>query len=174
MNFSPIRIIWNDWPALASWVTTPITWAIHFGSPYLQRGAAASPLTFPLVLPVGVSVALVAVLVWRIKRVADLFARGVAVSGTITDLIVAKDLGRLAFEFEAVGTPVRTWMPIHKTHDVLSLTRGDRKDVLRLRPVTPACQVSFFPLRGTCRVRHSHSSAGRTERSRGGGSETGR
>lgn len=130
MNFSPIRIIWNDWPALASWVTIPITWAIHFGLPYLQRGAAASPLTFPLVLPVGVSVALVAVLVWGIKRVADLFARGVAVRGTITDLLIAKDRGRLVFEFEALGTRVRTWMPIHKTRDVLSLARGDRADVL--------------------------------------------
>lgn len=126
MNFSPIRIMWNDWPALASWVAIPITWAIHFGFPYLQRGAAA----LPLALPVGVSVVLVTVLLWRIKRVADLFARGVAVSGTITDLLIAKDRGRLAFEFEARGTRVRTWMPIHKTRDVLSLARGDRVDVL--------------------------------------------
>ena len=65
-----------------------------------------------------------------IKRVADLFARGVAVSGTITDLMIAKDRGRLVFEFEAPGTRVRTWMPIHKTRDVLSLARGDRVDVL--------------------------------------------
>ena len=130
MNFSPIRIMWNDWPALASWVAIPITWVIHFGFPYLQRGAAASPLAFPLTLPVGVSVALIAVLLWRIKRVADLFARGVAVSGTVTDLMIAKDRGRLVFEFEALGTRVRTWMPIHKTRDVLSLARGDRVDVL--------------------------------------------
>lgn len=120
----------NDWPALASWVAMPITWVIHFGFPYLQRGAAASPLAFPLTLPVGVSVALIAVLLWRIKRVADLFARGVAVSGTVTDLMIAKDRGRLVFEFEAPGTRVRAWMPIHKTRDVLSLARGDRVDVL--------------------------------------------
>lgn len=126
MNFSPIRIMWNDWPALASWVAVPITWVIHFGFPYLHRGAAA----LPFVLPVGVSVALIALLLWRIKRVADLFARGVAVSGTITDLLIAKDRGRLAFEFEAPGAQVRTWMPIHKTRDVLSLARGDRVDVL--------------------------------------------
>ncbi|MDP3286843.1 MAG: hypothetical protein Q8M64_00920 [Methyloversatilis sp.] len=126
MNFSPIRIMWNDWPALASWVAMPITWVIHFGFLYLQRGAAA----FPLALPVGVSVALVAVLLWRIKRVADLFARGVAVSGTVTGLMIAKDRGQLVFEFEALGTRVRTWMPIHKTRDVLSLARGDRVDVL--------------------------------------------
>lgn len=126
MNFSPIRIMWNDWPALASWVAVPITWAIHFGFPYLHRGAAA----LPLALPVGVSVALVAILLWRIKRVADLFARGVAVSGTITDLLIAKDRGRLAFEFEALGTQVRTWMPIHKTRDVLLLARGDSVHVL--------------------------------------------
>ena len=126
MNFSPIRIMWNDWPALASWVAMPITWAIHFGFPYLYGGAAA----LPLVLPVGVSVALVAVLLWRIKRVADLFARGVAVSGTVIDLMFAKDRGQLVFEFEALGTRVQTWMPIHKTRDVLLLARGDRVDVL--------------------------------------------
>lgn len=51
----------------------------------------------PLALPVGMSVALVAVRLSRIKRVADLFARGVAVSGTVTDLIIAKDRGRLVF-----------------------------------------------------------------------------
>ncbi|WP_374336788.1 hypothetical protein [Methyloversatilis sp.] len=132
MNFSLLRIMWNDWPALACWVALPVVWIIHWGFPYLQRGAV--PL--PLALPAGVSVALLAVLFWRIKRVADLFAHGVAVSGTITDLRIARDRGRLEFEFEAGGTRLRSWMPVHKTRSLLSLARGDRVEVLhdRCRP----------------------------------------
>ena len=50
----------------------PITRAIHFCFPYLWRGAALSPLA----LSVGVSVALVALILWRIKCVGKLFACG--------------------------------------------------------------------------------------------------
>lgn len=50
--------------------------------------------------------------------------------GVITALLIAKDRGRLEFEFEVEGKRVVSWMPIHKTKSVLSLSPGDRVDLL--------------------------------------------
>lgn len=126
MKYSLHKLVWNDWPALASLMAVPITWAIHFGFPSIQRGAAPLPLWFPAVA----SIALVAVLVWRILRINWFFSNGVPVVGVITDLLIAKDRGRLEFEFEVEGKRVVSWMPIHKTKSVLSLSPGDRVDLL--------------------------------------------
>lgn len=126
MKYSLRKLVWNDWPALASFMAVPITWGIHFGFPLTQRGAAPLPLWIPVVA----SVALVAVLVWRIRRVNWFFSNGVAVVGVITDLFIAKDRGRLEFEFEVEGKRVASWMPIHKTKSVLSLSPGEPVDLL--------------------------------------------
>lgn len=126
MKFDPLKVIWNDWPALASSIAVPIVWAIQVGFPYLRRDSAALPLWFPLVA----SVALVAVLLWRIGRVGWLFSHGASAVGVITDLAIAKDRGLLKFHFDTGGTRVRAWMPIHRTRAVLSLSPGDRVEVL--------------------------------------------
>lgn len=126
MQYSLRKLVWNDWPALASFMAVPIAWAIHFGFPLIQRG----PAPLPLWLPAVASVALVAVLVWRIRRVNWLFTNGMPVVGVITDLLIARDRGRLEFEFEVEGKRVISWMPIHRTKSVLSLSPGDRVDLL--------------------------------------------
>ena len=126
MKYSLRKLVWNDWPALASFMAIPITWAIHSGFPFLQRGAAPLPFWLPAVA----SVALVTVLVWRVRRVNWFFSNGTPAVGVITDLLIAKDRGRLEFEFEVEGRRVRSWMPIHKTKSVLSLSPGDRVDLL--------------------------------------------
>lgn len=119
-------MIWNDWPALATAIAVPITWILHLGLPFLQRKSV--PL--PLWLPAGLSVVLIALLVWRIGRVRWLFVHGVPVVGTVTGVWIAKDRGRLEFMFEIDGARVRSWMPVHKTKAVLSLSPGDRVDLL--------------------------------------------
>lgn len=58
------------------------------------------------------------------------FSNGTPAVGVITDLLIAKDRGRLEFEFEVEGRRVRSWIPIHKTKSVLSLSPGDRVDLL--------------------------------------------
>lgn len=126
MKFSYRKVIWNDWPALAASIAVPITWIIHFAIPLLQR----SVVPFPLWFSVSVSAALVAVLVWRIRRVSRLFARGARAGGVITRVLIAKDRGRLEFVFEHNGRRVYAWMPVHKTRVVLALTPGDPVDVL--------------------------------------------
>lgn len=126
MKYSLHKIVWNDWPALASFMAVPIAWAIHFVLPLIQRG----PAPLPLWLPVAASTALVVVLVWRIHRVNWFFSNGIPVVGVVTDLLIAKDRGRLEFEFEVAGKRVTSWMPIHKTKSVLLLSPGDRVDLL--------------------------------------------
>jgi hypothetical protein len=103
-----------------------MTWIIHFAIPYLQRNV----VPFPLWFSVSLSVALVAVLSWRIRRVGWLFSHGVQTVGVITNLRIAKDRGRLAFVFDCNGRRVYAWMPIHKTKAVMALVPGDQVDVL--------------------------------------------
>ena len=126
MKYSLRKLVWNDWPALAASMAVPITWVIHFGFPFVQRGGAALPVWLPTVA----SVALVAVLLWRIRRVSWFFSSGRPAVGVITDLRIVKDRGRLEFEFLVEGRRVVSWMPIHKTKAVMSLSPGDRVDLL--------------------------------------------
>lgn len=126
MKYDPMSVIWNDWPALASATAIPITWGIFFGFAYLKPDA--SPL--PLWLPAIVSVTLIVLLLWRIRRVNWFFSNGASTIGKITGLYIAKDRGRLEFIFDIGGKRVRSWMPIHKTKKVLSLSSGDRVNVL--------------------------------------------
>ena len=126
MKFSYFKLLSTDWPALAASIGIPIIWAIYFIFPLLQHSAIPLPIWFPS----GISVALIIWLVWRIIRIARLFADGQLATGIITDLVLAKDRGRLEFTFEYQGKQVSSWMPIHQTKAVLSLTRGTTVEVL--------------------------------------------
>ncbi len=143
MKFSYRKVIWNDWPALAASIAVPITWIIHFAIPRLQR----SVVPFPLWFSASLSVALVAVLLWRIRRVSRLFSRGARAVGVITRVLIAKDRGRLEFAFDVDGARVWAWMPVHKTKAVLSLSPGDPVEVLfdSARPRSAVVRHLFEP-----------------------------
>lgn len=126
MKYSLRKVLSTDWPALAASVGIPIIWVIHFAFPHLQKSALPLSLWFP----VSISGALIVWLFWRIGRVAKLFAHGQLAVGRITHLRLAKDRGRLEFEFEYQGKPISTWSPIHQTKAVLSLTPGTVVEVL--------------------------------------------
>lgn len=126
MKYSHLKIVWNDWPALASSIGIPMIWLVHGGFTQLHRAKSPLPLWFPSV----VSMLCIALLAWRIGRVGRLFSRGTSAMGVITEVHIVKDRGRLHFEFEADGARVRSWMPVHKTKAVLSLSPGDRIGVL--------------------------------------------
>jgi len=126
MKYSLRKILSTDWPALAASFGIPIIWVIHFVFPHLQQSALPLSLWFPA----SISAALIIWLIWRISRVARLFAHGQIATGQVTDLTLAKDRGRLEFAFEYQGKQVSTWMPIHQTKAVLSLTPGTTVEVL--------------------------------------------
>ncbi|MFP5402497.1 MAG: hypothetical protein ACLGH1_11190 [Gammaproteobacteria bacterium] len=126
MKISLRKVFSTDWPALAASVGIPIIWVIHFVFPHLQESALPLSLWFP----VSLSGALIFWLFWRIGRVAKLFAHGQLAVGRITHLRLAKDRGRLEFEFEYQGKPISTWSPVHQTKAVLSLTPGTVVEVL--------------------------------------------
>ena len=126
MKYSLRKVISTDWPALAATLGIPIIWAIHLGFPYLRPTALPLSIWFPAVISAG----LIAWLVWRISRIARLFAHGQVTSGQVTHLSIAKDRGRLEFAFKYQGKLISTWTPIHKTKAVLSLAPGAIVEVL--------------------------------------------
>lgn len=126
MKYSLRKVVVTDWPALAASLGIPIIWVIHLAFSFLQKSA----LPISLWLPASISLGLIAWLVWRISRVARLFAQGQLAIGQVTGLVLAKDRGRLEFSFDYQGKRVSTWMPIHQTKAVLLLTPGTVVEVL--------------------------------------------
>lgn len=126
MKFSPLRTIWVDWPALAASIGIPVIWAIHVGSAYVTWIPAGAPIQLPTAITLG----LVAALVWRLWRVARLFARGRTAPGEITGLKFVRDRGRLMFVFQHEGKSVHSWTPVHKSKAVMALQPGQAVDVL--------------------------------------------
>ena len=126
MKYSIIKVIVNDWPALASSIGIPFIWLIHYAFPYISKVNEQTPLLLPIV----VTNALVVVLWWRIKRVAWFFNNGIAASGKVVLLRIVKDRGRIEFTFNHQGGNFSAWSPIHKTKRVLSLVPGTNIEVL--------------------------------------------
>ena len=127
MSFSIRKSIWTDWPALAAAVGVPIFWGIHFAFPYLRPGAQSSR---PVILPIIATAGLAVVLLWRVRRISNLFATGRTAAAKILRLSISRDRGRLEFEFEHQGQLVRSWSPVHKCKAVLALKQGDVVEAL--------------------------------------------
>ena len=125
-QFSPVKVIWNDWPALALSVSVPVTWAIHWGFPFLSRGSGPLPIWFPICA----TVICTTMLLWRISRMHWFFTHGKVTEGVITDVRIVKDRGRLEFAFEFEGVLVRAWMPVHKSKEVQAFAPGDQVELL--------------------------------------------
>jgi hypothetical protein len=126
MKASIRKIVWNDWPALFSFVAVPIVWAIHFAFPYLKRGADAPDEGFAL----GLSILAAAALAWRIARVRGLFSSGNAVDGIVESVRIVKDRGRLEYSYRVGGRAMTGWCPVHKSKQVLGLRAGQKLTVL--------------------------------------------
>jgi hypothetical protein len=126
MNFSPLKTIWVDWPALGASVGIPIFWAIALIFPHLPTSRGQVP-TF---LTVAITVGLAAIIAWRLGRIARLFSVGRSAPGAVTDLQIAKDRGRLMFVFQHEGKSVHSWTPVHKSKAVMALQPGQAVDVL--------------------------------------------
>ncbi len=131
MKPSTRRIIWTDWPALASACGMPLCWMVSFGVPYAHTFRSAQPYEpLPFSFPIAVTAILAGVLFWRINRIRSLFQRGHATKGIITGIWIAKDRGRLEYAYEFNGRQWHAWSPVHKNQTVLSLVENQTVDVL--------------------------------------------
>lgn len=124
-----LKIIWNDWPALFGAIFVPVIWIINFTWPYIRPSANNNEDGIVFVAIPASIVALV-LLMWRVVRVYRLFQRGEIVAATITWIHIVRDRGRIDFSYETGGTPHTSWMPVHRTEDVLSLHEGQQIEVL--------------------------------------------
>ena len=126
-------ILWNDWPALASWVGVVVGWVLYGGFTLRKGGQHSAHFFAPLV---AATLVLLALLAWRIGRVHRLFARGKEVPGEITGLWLDRDRGRLEFCYRVGETQCHCWAPVHKTARVLALSEGRSVRVL-VNPANP-------------------------------------
>jgi hypothetical protein len=127
MKPSLSAILWNDWPALASWIGAAVAWLLYCGHLVLGRASDDSLYRW---LAMSASVVLFAVLAWRVRRVYALFARGIEVPGRITEIAIFRDRGRLEFNYRIEGQASVSWAPIHKTSRVLGFSEGQAIRVL--------------------------------------------
>ncbi|MEW6372903.1 MAG: hypothetical protein AB1584_18385 [Pseudomonadota bacterium] len=126
-------ILWNDWPALASWIGVPVTWVLYGVGLFLKGEQQVVHFFVPAIAATLVCVALAA---WRIGRVYALFASGIDVAGQITCLWIVRDRGRLEFGSRVGEAEFESWTPVHKTARVLAFLEGQAVRVL-LDPANP-------------------------------------
>lgn len=129
MRPNMLKIIWNDWPALFGVIFVPVIWIVNFAWPYIRPSANNNEDRIVFVAIPASIVALV-LLMWRVVRVYRLFQRGQIVVATITWIHIVRDRGRIDFSYEIGATPHTSWMPVHRTKDVLSLHEGQQIEVL--------------------------------------------
>jgi hypothetical protein len=122
-------IISTDWPALFCLISIPGIWIIGFLFPFVRKGASFG--TFE-VLAFALPISMVAggFLLWRIARIHRLFAFGRLVPAQVTSLRIARDRGRLEFEYDFGGLRRTSWMPVHKNKRVLALEPNQQVEVL--------------------------------------------
>ncbi len=132
MKTSLNKIIWNDFLALFAFCVIPIIWIIHFGFPYLKKGAHA-----PIEIGIGVCFLAILALSWRISRVKSLFASGEKTDGVVLAVRIVKDRARLEYSYRVNEEIFDGWSPVHKTKQVLALQVGQKITVLydRSQPV---------------------------------------
>ncbi|QSI76654.1 hypothetical protein [Niveibacterium microcysteis] len=139
MKPSVRAIIWNDWPALACALGIPVVWVIFTAFPVLKR-LDPSEVSFYVALATVISATLAVILIWRAKRIFNLFAHGTEVAGQITWVQIVRDRGRLEFQFEMNGKPMNGWTAVHKSKRVMSLAIGQPVRVL-VQPSTSTAIV---------------------------------
>jgi len=133
MKPSVPAVLWNDWPALASWIGVLVTWALYCGFQFFKGEAQVAHFFLPAVTATLLCFALGA---WRIVRVQALFRGGSEVAGQITGLWIVRDRGRLEFRYQVGEAEFNCWTPVHKTARVLAFAERRAVRVL-IDPADP-------------------------------------
>jgi hypothetical protein len=126
-------ILWNDWPALASWIGVLVTWALYGGALFLKGEQEVALFFLPAI---AVTLMCAALGAWRIRRVQALFRGGREVAGQITGVWIVRDRGRLEFRYRVGDMECHGWTPVHKTARVLAFATGQAVRVL-VNPANP-------------------------------------
>ena len=125
------RIVSTDWPSLACVIAVPVLLVASLVHPLAFRATGKST---PMFLEFGVPAAAtcLGVLVWRIRRVLNIYGKGNEFTGRVTRVQLTRDRGRIEFEYR-VGAAVHTaWQPVHKTANVTRIIAGQQVKVLAL------------------------------------------
>lgn len=130
MKLSLPALLWNDWPALASWIGVLVSWALYCAA-WLLMGKEQVADFFPFAI--AVTLACCALAAWRTGRVVALFASGIDVPGRVTYLQIVGDRARLEVRYRVGEAEFDCWAPVHKTARVLALSPGQAVRVLANR-----------------------------------------
>jgi hypothetical protein len=126
-------ILWNDWPALASWIGLLVTWALYCAALFF-KGEQQIAHFFPLAI--AVTLMCFALAGWQIGRVHALFVSGIDVPGMITCLWIVRDRARLEFRYRVGEAEFDCYAPVHKTARVLAFSEEQTVRVL-VNPANP-------------------------------------
>ncbi len=123
------KILLVDWPALFCFIAIPGIWVIGLVFPFLRQGARFGRVEM-LTIALPLSLIAAGFLLWRVTRIQKLFRRGALVRGYITRIRLMRDRGRVEFRYEFNGERIESWMPVHRSPEVLALRESQEIDLL--------------------------------------------
>ena len=141
---SVLRVIWTD-PISSFAAMLPVTmWVLFIVLASLGRvpditGRGRDPFTHApsdIYLAIGFTVVMAPMLLWRVLSIRGLFADGIEVPGTITDLSFFGGRGWVKYTYTYQDVTYRGWNSIMKTDRSGTLKPGDQVTIV-FRPDKP-------------------------------------
>jgi hypothetical protein len=138
---SVARVIWTDFGSFSAAILPVISWVLFvvlasLGSLPDITGRGRDPLTHApsdIYLAIGFTVVMTPILLWRVLSIRGLFADGIAVPGTITDLSFFRGRGWVKYTYTHQDVTYRGWNSIMKTGRAGTLKPGDQVTIVLRR-----------------------------------------
>lgn len=125
---SLIRLIDTDYITLLALVFPLVAWGLY--AAFKLTRAASPPDAIYIPLAAAVTAAALAVLVWRYRAFAHVFAEGVEVRAVIHTAAFFRDRGRLEFVYTYLGEKYLGSTAVHKNARTKVLQPGEQVTVL--------------------------------------------
>jgi hypothetical protein len=132
------RVIWTDFIAFFTALMPVIMWVIFIVlatvGPIPDMRWGRDPLTHaPIYLPTVFTLVAIPVLVWRVSGTRRLFADGIEVPGSITDVSFFRDRGYVKFTYRYLDVTYNGRSAIMETGPAKALRPGDQVTVVLRR-----------------------------------------
>ena len=121
---SLLKIVTIDYATFLGWLIPVVVWGIYIVLIILgnvQTDDFTLPITF-----FGMTVAALAILIWRIQIFNTVFSDGIEITATISNVSFFRDRGRVEYVYFHQGEKYASGNAIHKVKQTLALKVGEQ------------------------------------------------